>query len=228
MVDAMKLLGSLLGDNALGSNQSSQLLNNLLSGLSGGGQPAMGRSLGGSGQSDLLGLLGGLAATALQEFMQNPARGGLAAGQSGGGTAQSPLAALAGALGLNAAAAPAPAPVQTGNEALALVQAMINAAKADGQVDADEQQRIASRLTGAGPEEIKFVQQEIAKPLNIDFLAGVNPAMAPDIYAISLMAINLDTPAELHYMQQLAQNLGLTAQVVSQIHQQLGIPAVSA
>lgn len=227
MVDGMKLLGSLLGDNALGSNQSSQLLDNLLNSLS-GSQPALGRSPGGGSQSDLLGLLGGLAATALQEFMRNRSRSGLTAGQSGEAIAQSPLAALAGALGLNPLAAPPPAPAQTSNDALALVQAMINAAKADGQVDADEQQRIVSRLTGAGLEEVEFVQQEIAKPLNMDFLAGVNPAMAPDLYAISLMAINLDTPAELHYMQQLAQNLGLTTQVVSQIHQQLGIPAVSA
>jgi uncharacterized membrane protein YebE (DUF533 family) len=231
-MDAVKLLGSLLGNNALGSNQSNQLLNSLLSGLSGGGQPVMGRSLGGGGQSNMLAMLGGLAATALQGFMQNQpqnqSRSGLAATQSGPAAGQSPLAALAGALGLAAPAVPPTAPAQADNQALILIQAMINAAKADGQVDANEQQQIVSRLADAGPEEIEFIQREIAKPLNMDFLAGINPAMAPDIYATSLMAINLDTPAEFNYMQQLAQKLGLTAQTVSQIHQQLGIPSVSA
>jgi uncharacterized membrane protein YebE (DUF533 family) len=122
----------------------------------------------------------------------------------------------------------APDPAQAHHQALVLVQAMINAAKADGQIDAQEQQNITAKLAGLGSEEIEFVRQELAKPLNLDFLQGVSPANAAEVYAASLMAINLDTPAEMNYMQQLAQQLGLDAQTIQAIHQQLGIPSASA
>ena len=169
--------------------------------------------------------------SALQQYMQRAPTGG-GAGQSplsaltgmfGGSSAggQSPLGALTGALGMGGTAAPHPA--QTHQQALVLVEAMINAAKADGQIDTQEQQNITAKLAGLGPEEVEFVRQEIAKPLNLDFLKGVSPANAPEVYAISLLAINLDTPAEMNYMQQLAQQLSLDAQTVNAIHQQLGI-----
>ncbi|HYQ91151.1 MAG TPA: DUF533 domain-containing protein, partial [Candidatus Competibacteraceae bacterium] len=122
----------------------------------------------------------------------------------------------------------APDPAQAHHQALVLVQAMINAAKADGQIDAQEEQNITAKLAGLGPEEIEFVRQELAKPLNLDFLKGISPANAPEVYAVSLMAINLDTPAEMNYMQQLAQQLGLDAQTVQAIHQQLGIQSAPA
>ena len=235
-MDAMQLLGSLLGNNATSSNMGNQILGQLARSLSGGGQVGYGAQPGYGGQpasggSSIVTALGGLAMTALQQYMQR-APSGAAAGQSplsalagmfGGSSAggQSPLTALAGALGMEGAAVPDPA--QAHQHALVLVEAMINAAKADGQIDAQEQQNITARLAGLGPEEVEFVRQEIAKPLNLDFIKGVGPANAPEVYAVSLMAINLDTQAELNYMQQLAQQLGLDAQTVNTIHQQLGI-----
>jgi uncharacterized membrane protein YebE (DUF533 family) len=179
--------------------------------------------------------LGGLAMTALQQYMQRaPGSGGAGqsplstlAGMFGGSSTggQSPLSALAGALGMGGMTAPDPA--QAHHQALVLVQAMINAAKADGQIDAQEEQNITAKLAGLGPEEIEFVRQELAKPLNLDFIKGVSPTNAAEVYAVSLLAINLDTPAEMNYMQQLAQQLGLDAQTIQAIHQQLGIPSAS-
>ena len=234
-MDALQVLGSLLGNNATSSSTGNQILGQLASSLSGGSQTGYGAQSGYGGQSavssGIVAALGGLAMTALQQYMQR-APGGGGAGQSplsalagmfGGSSAggQSPLGSLAGALGMGGVAAPDPA--QAHQQALVLVQAMINAAKADGQIDAQEQQGITAKLSGLGPEEVGFVRQEIAKPLNLDFLTQVTPAMATEVYAVSLMAINLDTPAEMNYMQQLAQQLGLDAQTIQAIHQQLGI-----
>jgi Protein of unknown function (DUF533). len=59
--------------------------------------------------------------------------------------------------------------------------------------------------------------------LNFDFFADITSDIAPQVYAVSLMAINVDTPAEAQYLQQLAQGLGLDAQAVNGIHAQLGL-----
>ena len=247
-MDALQLLGSLLGNNATSSGVGGQILGQLVNSLSGGGRPAgrgnvggtvnatyFGGTTSGSG-ADIAGLLGTLAMTALQLFGQ---RGG-ASGQSplaslagalgggtgalaGGTTAQSPLAALAGMLGPGQSSPPAADTAQAHQQALILVKAMINAAKADGQIDQQEQQNIISKLSDVGPQEIEFIKEEMASPLNLDFLGGASRDMATDIYAVSLMAINLDTTEEVNYMHQLAQSLGLDAQMVNNIHQQLGV-----
>ncbi len=252
-MDAMQLLGSLLGNNATSSGMGNQILGQLASSLSGGGQAGYGGQSGYGGQQSAAGggvmaVLGGLAMSALQQYMQRGPTGGAAqsplaalagmfgsspagagAAGAGAGAGQSPLATLAGALGMgNMGGTTGPDPAQVHQQALVLVRAMINAAKADGQVDAEEQQKITAKLSDLGPEEIEFVRQEIAKPLNLDFLTQVTPAMATEVYAISLMAINLDTPAEMNYMQQLAQQLGLDAQTVNAIQQQLGINSTHA
>ncbi|MEI2619569.1 MAG: tellurite resistance TerB family protein [Candidatus Nanopelagicales bacterium] len=122
---------------------------------------------------------------------------------------------------------PMPLP-QAHQQASALVKAMINAAKADGEIDAEEQEKIVAKLTDLGPQETAFVQDELNKPLNFDFFADITQDMAPQVYAVSLMAINLDTPAESSYMQQLAQGLGLDPQTVNAIHAQLGLAPLYA
>ena len=221
-MNAIELLGSLLGNNPTSSSVGNNILNELVKSLAGGaGDPARsplgqrdpltaGRPA--AGGANITALLGNLAVAALQQFAQSrPA-------SSGG---QSPLAAIAGSLGLGQPAA-APTP-QADRQALALIRAMINSAKADGQIDPQEQQNILSRLTGVGPQELEFIRQEMTKPLNMDFLADVNPAMATDVYMVSLMAVNLDTKEEINYMHQLAQSLGLNAQTVNAIHTQLGL-----
>jgi uncharacterized membrane protein YebE (DUF533 family) len=183
-------------------------LADLLGGLTGGDRPQGGVAPGGSNLSSLL---GGLAMVALQMF-----------GQRGAASGQSSFAALA---GVAAEQAP-PAAVNTAQahqQALAFIKAMINAAKADGQIDAEEQQKIVSKLGDVGPQEAAFIREEMAKPLNFDFFADITQDLTPQIYAVSLMAINLDTAAEISYMQQLAQGLGLDAQTVNGIHAQLGL-----
>ena len=200
------ILGGLAGRSAKGGAGGG--LADILSSLTGSGR-AQGGIQGGSSS----GLLGGLVMAALQMFAQGNGR----AGQSSFSGLADTLAPRSQGISTVTDA------TQAHQQALALVKAMINAAKADGQIDAEEQQKIVSKLVDLGPQEATFVQDELNKPLNFDFFADITQDMALQVYAASLMAINLDTPAESHYMQQLAQGLGLDPQIVNGIHAQLGL-----
>ena len=85
-----------------------------------------------------------------------------------------------------------------------LLRAMINAAKADGQIDGTEMNKILSKLdeAGAGQEAKDFVLAEMRRPLDLDSLvAGARtPGLAAAVYAASTMAIKVDTPAEQNYL----------------------------
>ncbi len=105
---------------------------------------------------------------------------------------------------------------------------MINAAKADGRIDQEEVQRIVGKLGEAGePKEARdYLLTELSKPLDMEgFIAEVRnqPQLAPQIYAASLLAIEVDTPAEKEYMQQLARNLNLDQGVAADLERTLGI-----
>ena len=110
---------------------------------------------------------------------------------------------------------------------MVILQAMINAAKADGQIDAAEQQRILGKLEEAGANAAvqEFVRAEMARPLDLQALLREvpNPQMAAEVYAASLLAIEVDTPAERDYLPQLAQGLGLDEGAVQRLHLTLGV-----
>ncbi len=110
-----------------------------------------------------------------------------------------------------------------------LVRAMISAAKADGQIDQEEMQRIIGKVgtDGVTPEEKAFVMDELNAPVDVAALAsGVSsPAQAAEVYAASLMAIRLDSDAERQYLRDLAQALRLDPATVAQLHQMTGSPA---
>lgn len=243
-MDALKLLGGLMGNNATNSGIGGQLMGALMSGgrgsdaqstgagvggglasaagnmLSGAGGGAGGLAslLGGAGGGAGGGLLGGLAAAALSQF----------AGGQGGGAGQMLQQMLGGG-----AAQPAQDPVagmnrqQVDDQATVLIRAMCNAAKADGQIDEQEQKNILQRMGDVGEQEIAFLKQELAQPLDVQgFIASVPQDLAQQTYAMSLFAIKLDTQAEAQYLGQLAQGLNLDTQVCNQIHEQLGAPQI--
>ncbi len=111
--------------------------------------------------------------------------------------------------------------------ALLAIRAMVSAAKADGVIDPQEYQRILGQLQEAGADDAAraFVEDEMRKPLDIDALvAGVGrPEEAVEIYAASLLAIDVDTDAERRYLQTLAARLDLAPEVVQRVHQTLGV-----
>lgn len=107
------------------------------------------------------------------------------------------------------------------------VKAMLNAAKADGQVDREEIGRILGKLSedGLTQEEQDYMATEIAKPMDTEGLidAVPNQQVAAQVYAASLLAIEVDTDAERLYLQQLASGLGLDSEVIGQLHGALGV-----
>jgi uncharacterized membrane protein YebE (DUF533 family) len=116
---------------------------------------------------------------------------------------------------------------QASDQATLLIRAMINAAKADGQVDSEEQKRILGRLGEVTQDEMRFVRDELTQPLDLEGFARTIPqGMEQQVYAISLMAIDLDTQAEAQYLRDLAQFSGISPQVSNQIHQQFGVQPI--
>ncbi len=113
-------------------------------------------------------------------------------------------------------------------QALILIQAMITAAKADGEVDADESRRILGKLeeAGASVDERAWVMAELAKPLDVAALVEQvrEPELAVQVYAASLLAIDVDTDAERRYLINLREQLQIDGEAVTQIHEALKLP----
>lgn len=115
--------------------------------------------------------------------------------------------------------------------AVLALRAMISAAKADGEIDQRERERILNKLedAGADAETRRFVTEEAAAPLDIEALVRAVPDQqtAAQVYAASLLAINVDTAAEKAYLRDLSTRLGLSDQAVASLHGVLGVPTVA-
>jgi uncharacterized membrane protein YebE (DUF533 family) len=113
--------------------------------------------------------------------------------------------------------------------ALLIVRAMISAAKADGEIDKVEVERITGKIdeAGLGQDALVFIQKEIEKPVGADDLIREvgSKEVALEVYAASLLAIEVDTEAEKRYLRGLAGGLGLEGSMVRYLHQSLGAPA---
>jgi uncharacterized membrane protein YebE (DUF533 family) len=107
-----------------------------------------------------------------------------------------------------------------------LVRAMIQAAKADGQIDAEEMSRIMGRLAEAGETDDarQMVLRAMSQPVDIAGLAAEarDGQEAAEVYAASLMAITVDSQAERDYLARLAAALKLPAEAVAHIRAKLG------
>jgi uncharacterized membrane protein YebE (DUF533 family) len=105
---------------------------------------------------------------------------------------------------------------------LSLMRAMIAAAKSDGHVDATEQANIFAQLDklNLSAEEKAFVLDELRKPLDVDAVASGarTPEQAAEIYVASLLAIDVDNPAERGYLAMLAARLNLDPKLVDHLH----------
>lgn len=117
--------------------------------------------------------------------------------------------------------------VAAGAEAHAklMIRAMIQAAKADGTIDAAEKAQILAQLGEATPEEVAFVQAELEAPTDIaGLVADVHEAARVQVYSAALMAITVDTEAEKTYLANLAAAMALDPATVAQVHLGMGKP----
>ncbi len=207
-----------------------KLLDQMLGGQQGGGQnSASGGGIGGMSPDFMKGLASGGVAGSLATILLGSKSGKKLAKSAlkVGGTAA--LAGLAykayqtwqqGQQGQAANPPSAPEavflPPQAAAQAdlsLALLRAMIAAAKADGHIDAAEQQKIFGKLdeAGLGMEAKAFVIDEMRKPLNIDAIVAdaTTPERAIELYTASVLAIDVDDPSEQAYLAMLAARLKL-------------------
>lgn len=234
-MNALSLLGSLMGNNATGSNVGGQLLGGLLGGSGGGMLGGSGGGLlgaaagsllgggsrssrrGGFGRNAIVGMLGSLAVSALTTYVKSKMS------QPGtGATVQAGLVEFD-----DLPDNPGYDEDEANRRAEILIRAMINAAKADGHVDEQEQENILQRVGDVDQEEAEFLRREIASPLDIQaFIRSVPRGMEQEVYTISLMGIQLDEQSEARYLIDLAQGLGLSADTCNDIHRELGAPEI--
>ncbi len=111
-------------------------------------------------------------------------------------------------------------------QAMALLKAMIAAAKADGHIDAEEQRRIfekigASELTA---EDKSLLMDELSKPLDIREVAHLasSPELAAEIYAASVLMVDEQSAVERAYLDELAGRLALPPGLARHIEGQIG------
>ena len=135
--------------------------------------------------------------------------------------------ALKGA-GQNGQSEPVTSAAPSEDDAKLLLTAMLNAAKADGQVDQEELNRITARIkeTGVGQEGLSYVVTQLQTPMSTDAIVQAvrgRPDMAAQVYSASLMAIEVDTEAERSYLDDLARAMGLSPQTAQNIEQLMGM-----
>ena len=244
------ILGSLIGSGQQSTSGGSMA--DVLGGLLGGGrqQPKAGGGIG-----DLLGSLIGSATGGAQQ-RQAPSGGGmgdLLGSLLGGGSSSQSNTGLGGAGGLGGLLgaavskyaqaqnreAPNPAPdryehlpqgvdqKEAADHATLIIRAMINAAKSDGNIDKAEQEKVIGKLGDVTQAEVEFVRNEFNAPLDVDaFIKSIPRGMEQQIYAVSLMAIDLDSNKEARYLGELADGLRIQPKLANQIHEQLGAPTI--
>jgi uncharacterized membrane protein YebE (DUF533 family) len=104
---------------------------------------------------------------------------------------------------------------------------MCHAAKVDGAVDRQEQEAILGRLGDVTEEGLDFVRKELDSPLDVDqFCRSVPVDLVEQVYAFSIMAIQLDTLKEAAYLGRLAQGLGVDERTCNALHSKVGAPSL--
>lgn len=227
MIDPKKLLDSFLGQKASGSStgtgkalrdgagRATQMMKDnplaagaLLAVLLGTGT---GRKL--TGEAVKIGgmaAIGGLAYKAWQDYQ---------AGRQPGETSSSDPELLPPPA--NTPFDPAQSPQGESEFALALLRAMIAAARADGHIDAAERQKIAGRLkeSGLDREEETFMLQELERPVDLDALvtSATTDAQKVELYTASRLTVEPRTRAERGYLDMLAGRLGLPEALVDHV-----------
>lgn len=206
-------LGGALG-SALGGRQSG--------GGTSGGLGDLGALLGGKSGGGMAGGLGGL--------LESISGGAGGSALSGGSAVSSPSGGSLGDL-LNSAlqgnSVPEPEPAQE-DLAKVLIQAMVNAAKSDGNIDQEEQQKIVAHLgDDITEEERRFVIGEMQSPLDLDgFIRTIPQGAEMQVYMMSLLGIDLDSREEAQYLDKLRKGIGMSEDQANAVHQKLGVPTL--
>lgn len=228
--------GGSLGDLLAGAAGGAGGLGGLLKGVTGGSSGGLGglTDLLTGGSSSSAGGLGGLGKILSGAGGSTGGLGGLLEGLS---QASSPSQAkvappTGGSLGdllnqsLDNFGEPAVAPQPAQEEsAKVLLSAMLQAAKSDGRIDAEEKKNLLGKLGDISASENEFISEQLAKPVDAAALAASTPrGMESQVYMMSLLAIDLDSKEEANYLHQLAQGLNIEPNEANSIHEKMGEP----
>ncbi len=231
MLDAKNLLEQFLGPNAgntmrqAGGNAKPQLDAMGMGGFGGGAVVGglLGLMLGGKKMKKMakgvVGYGGAAAAGALAyKAYQN--------WQQGKAAATAPVATPADYASVDPRFLPESAPAADGQPfQLALIRAMIGAAKADGHIDAQEQKSLFEQVEkmGLDAESKAFVFDALTQPVDMAAIAASARGMeqASEIYLVSRLAVDVDHPAERAYLQALAHRLNLPAELIAHLDHQV-------
>jgi uncharacterized membrane protein YebE (DUF533 family) len=123
-------------------------------------------------------------------------------------------------------------PPQAEQHSQAILRALIAAAKADGHVDDRERAVIEGefRRIGDDAELQRWLQAELQKPLDPAEVAqaGETPEVASEMYLASLMVVDEQNFMERAYLDELARQLKLDADLKNRLERQLAEQAARA
>ncbi|MDH4569885.1 tellurite resistance TerB family protein [Pseudomonas sp. BN414] len=209
--DPLGGLGGLLGGLMGGGGGANAGLGGLLGGILGGGQS--GASMGGGSMSGGGGRSGGpnYAALASLGMMAFQAYQAWQRQQS-----SAPQQAISTVDQLSGA--------EADDHSLAILRALIAAAKADGRIDEQEKQTIYAEISRHtdDPQLQAWLDQEVQRPLDAAEVAQAasDPGMAAEMYLASVMLVDDQQTAERAYLDELAYQLRLDPNLQSQLEQQ--------
>jgi hypothetical protein len=107
-----------------------------------------------------------------------------------------------------------------------MLSAMLQAAKCDGRIDEGEKKKILAALGDASREELEFVNRELSFPVDVQALVRQVPkGLENQIYAVSVIGIDLDSQKEAEYLAALGSALGIGPREANAIHAKLSIAA---
>lgn len=200
------ILGGGSGGGAGGLGGLGGVLGSMLGGgNSGGGGMPQGRSSAGGVNYAMLASLGMMAFQAYQNWQRQ---------QSANAAQQQSLTTVDQLEGPEAEA-----------HSHAILQAMLAAAKADGRIDEREQAAIQAELQRhAGEPQLQaWIDAEMRKPLDAAEVAQAaqgDPAVAAEMYLVSVMLVDDQQDAERTYLDELAYNLSLAPELQAHLEQQ--------
>ena len=158
----------------------------------------------------------------LDSLSPSPSRGGTSFDNGG-------LGDLLGAVLGGTAARPTLTPQDRETEisAALMLRAVIQAVKCDGTMDAAEKQKLMEAMGDATAAEVRAVNAELERPVDVDALASLVPeGLEAQVYLASLSAIDLDSQPEAEYLHALAQVLELAEHEVNALHDRAGAPHI--
>lgn len=208
-----------------GGGQSGGGLGDLLDQLSGQKRQTPRATAPKGGLDDLLGELTGRGRTTGQTRSEVPTRRDVGGGGVGDLLDQVLADKPGGSGTLRSGPITLPEPEREEELSAALMlRAVIQAVKCDGELDEEERARLMQAMGEADQSEVQAVQAELRRPVDVAGLARSVPAgLEPQIYMVSLMALDLDQKAEADYLHQLAGALDLTPDQVNAIHDKAGV-----